>query len=90
MAENAVWHVTLDGANTAAMAFSSLTMPSALGYQISGTGEYSGETTLLSGPTALPEIEWTVVSPTRRYLPKITADGTGVFLRGRGMRLTSH
>ena len=87
MAENAVWHVTLDGANTAAMAFPSLTMPSALGCQIGGTGEYSGETTLLSGPTALPEIEWTVVSPTRRYLPKISADGTGVFLRGRGTRL---
>ena len=87
-AENAIWHVTLDGNNTAAMTFSSLMLPPVLRYQIGGTGRYPGESTLLSGPTVLPEIEWIVVSPTRRYLPKITADGTGVFLRGRGTRFT--
>ena len=84
LASNAVWHVTLDGANTATMAFSSLTVPSALGYQIGGTGRHSGDLTLLSGPAALPAIEWTAVAPTRHHIPQVTADGTGLYLRGRG------
>ena len=84
MASNAIWHVTLDGANTATNAFDSLTLSSALGYQIGGTGAYSGNLTLLSGPAALPAIEWTAVAPTRHYSPQVTANGLGLYLRSRG------
>lgn len=84
MASNAIWHVTLDGANTATNAFDSLTLSSALGYQIGGTGAYSGNLTLLSGPAALPAIEWTPVAPTRHYIPQVTANGLGLYLKSRG------
>ena len=84
MESNAIWHVTLDGANTASAVFDSLTLPSALGYQIGGTGQYPGDLTLLSGLTALPAIEWTAVAPTRHYSPQVTANGMGLYLRGRG------
>ena len=87
MASNAIWHVTLAGSNTATATFDPLTLPSALGYQISGTG-YSGELTLLSGVTALPAIEWTAIQPTRQYIPQVTANGMGLYLRGRGTTIT--
>ena len=87
LAENAIWHVTLAGANTATAAFDPLTLPSALGYQVAGHG-LPGETAIISGPTALPDIEWTAVNPTRPYVPKVTESGTGICLRGPGLLIS--
>jgi len=84
LAENAIWHVTLAGANTATAAFDSLTLPSALGYQVAGRG-CPGEIAIISGPTALPAIEWTAVNPTRPYIPQVMENGTGIYLRGPGL-----
>ena len=87
LAENAIWHVTLAGANTATAAFDPLTLPSALGYQVAGHG-LPGDAAIISGPTALPDIEWTVVNPTRPYIPQITENGTGIYLRGPGLLIS--
>ena len=83
-ADNAIWHVTLNGAETVARTFAPLTLPSTLRYQFGGTGKFCGEIPLISGATALAEPTWTAASPTRQYLPQLTADGTGIFLRGFG------
>ena len=87
MASNAIWHVTLDGANTPTATFDPLTLPSALGYQVAGRG-CPGEIAIISGPTALPAIEWTAVNPTRPYIPQVTATGTGIYLRGPGLLIS--
>jgi len=83
-ADNAIWHVTLNGAETVARTFAPLTLPSTLRYQFGGTGKFCGEIPLISGATALAEPTWTAAPPTRQYLPQLTADGTGIFLRGFG------
>jgi hypothetical protein len=86
-AENAIWHVTLNGDDTVARTFSPLTLPSTLRYQFGGAGEFCGEIPLISGATALAEPTWIAAPPTRHYLPQLTADGTGVVLRGFGTKV---
>ena len=84
-AENAVWHVTLAGAATVARTFSSLVVPSALGYQVSGARS-PGNAALISGPAALAEPAWTAVLPTRGgYAPLLSQGGTGFALSSPGM-----
>ena len=83
-AENAIWHVTLNGTDTVARTFSPLTLPSTLRYQFGGAGKFCGEIPLISGATALAEPTWIAAPPTRHYLPQLTADGTGLSLRGFG------
>ena len=85
-ADNAIWHVTLNGAATAARTFTSLAIPSTLGYQVSGKGD-PGCTPLLSGTAAIVEPTWSAIQPTKSYTPNATADGTGFWLRGPGIRL---
>ena len=86
-ADDAVWHVTLNGADTVARTFAPLTLPSTLRYRFGGTGKFCGEIPLISGAAALAEPTWIAVPPTRHYLPQLTADGTGVFLRGLGTKI---
>ena len=86
-ADNAVWHVTLNGADTVARTFAPLTLPSTLRYQFGGSGKFCGEIPLISSATALAEPTWIAAPPTRHYLPQLTADGTGVFLRGLGTKV---
>ena len=86
-ADNAIWHVTLNGSETVARTFAPLTLPSNLRYQFSGTGKFCGEIPLISGATALVEPMWIAAPPTRHYLPQLTADGTGIFLRGFGAKI---
>ena len=86
-ADNAIWHVTLNGSETVARTFAPLTLPSNLRYQFSGTGKFCGEIPLISGATALVEPMWIAAPPTRHYLPQLTAEGTGIFLRGFGAKI---
>ena len=86
-ANDAVWHVTFAGAATVARTFASVSMPSRLGYQVSG-GRSAGETALISAPAAVQEpATWFAVQPTRDHRPVRTDDGKGFFLRGPGMSI---
>ena len=86
-ADNAIWHVTLNGAETVARTFAPLTLPSTLRYQFGGAGKFCDEIPLISGTAALAEPTWVAAPPTRHYLPQLTADGTGIFLRGLGTKI---
>ena len=86
-ADNAIWHVTLNGADTVARTFAQLALPSTLRYQVGGTGKFCGEIPLISGETALVEPTWFAAPPTRHYTPQLSAYGTGLFLRGFGTKI---
>ncbi len=81
--DNAIWRVTLAGAETVARTFDPLTLPSTLGYQVSGFG-YPGEIPLISGTAPIVEPTWVSVQPSRKYIPMRTADGTGIWFRCPG------
>lgn len=86
-ADNAVWRVTLNGADTVARTFAPLTLPSTLGIQVVGRGS-PGEVPLIAGTSPVVAVPtWVAVQPTRGYTPQSTADGMGFWLSGPGMML---
>ena len=86
-ADNAIWHVTLNGADTVARTFSPLTLPAVLRYRLGGTGMRPGDMPIISGNASLVEPVWNAVPPTRHYVPMLTDDGTGVCLRVFGAKI---